>query len=195
MASTDAPGTVRSPQNATRVRGPLNLHRWIEDNRHLLQPPVGNKTIWLGEDFIIFVSAGPNTRNDYHVNPTGEFFYQIKGDIYVKIIEDGASRNCIIREGEIFYIPSWVPHSPQRPPGTLGLVVEYVRPEGQKDALRFYCDQCSHLVYEEHWTLANIDHDLKRIMHNFWDGPVERRTCTKCGAVVQHAQEARLPAS
>ncbi len=154
---------------------------------------MGNKTIWIGEDFIVFVSAGPNTRNDYHVNPTGEFFYQLKGDIYVKIIQDGKSQNCIVREGTFSISPPGSPTPPQRPPGTLGLVVEYARPEGQKDALRFYCENCDHLVYEEHWTLANIDNDLKRIMHNFWGGPEDRRTCRGCGRVVQPGKEARMP--
>lgn len=187
------PPTSTQGEPVGKVRGPLNLMKWIEENRHLMQPPVSNRTIWTGEDFIVFVSAGPNTRNDYHVNPTGEFFYQIKGDIYVKVIEDGKSRNCIIREGEMLYLPSWVPHSPQRPPETLGLVVEYVRPAGQNDALRWYCEKCNHLVYAEEWSLANIDNDLKRIMHNFWGGPEARRTCTKCGTVIQPAKEARMP--
>lgn len=182
-------------QAGTRVRGPLNLTKWIADNKHLMKPPVSNKTIWMDQDFIVFVSAGPNTRNDYHVNPTEEFFHQIQGDIYVKIIEDGKSRNVIIREGEVLLIPAWVPHSPQRPPNTIGLVVEYRRPEGQMDALRFYCEGCNELVYEENWSLANIDHDLRRIMENFWGGPAAVRTCKRCGKVVEQAREARLPTS
>lgn len=175
------------------IRGPLNLTKWIADNKHLMKPPVSNKTIWLGQDMIVFVSAGPNTRNDYHVNPTEEFFYQVKGDVYVKIIEGGQSRNVIIREGDVMLIPAWVPHSPQRPPDTIGLVVEYKRPEGEMDSLRFYCEHCHHLVYEEHWNLANIDNDLKRIMENFWGGPESVRTCEKCRKVIQPAKEARLP--
>ena len=63
------------------------------------------------------------------------------------------------------------------------------------DSLRFYCEGCNDLVYEEHWSLSNIDHDLKRIMHNFWGGPESGRTCKKCGKVVQPAKEARLPTS
>lgn len=171
---------------------PINLQGWISANRDALKPPVGCKTIWPGQDFIVFVSAGPNTRNDYHVNPTEEWFLQLKGDVYIKIIENGQSRNVILREGETFLIPAWVPHSPQRPPGTIGLVVEYKRP-GQKDALRFYCEGCSTLVYEEQWDLANVDEDLTRIMHAFWGGPEKTRTCKSCGKVVQPAKEARLP--
>jgi 3-hydroxyanthranilate 3,4-dioxygenase len=172
---------------------PINLWKWINDNKEAMRPPVGCKTIWPGQDFIVFVSQGPNTRNDYHVNPTEEWFLQLKGDAYVKIIENGKSRNVILREGESFLIPSWVPHSPQRPAGTIGLVVEYKRPPGQKDALRFYCEQCHTLVYEEHWELANIDLDLARIMHNFWGGPEARRTCPTCGKVIVKAGDAKLP--
>lgn len=181
------------------VRGPLNLKQWIEDNKHLMKPPVSNRTIWKDQDFIVFVSAGPNTRNDYHVNPTEEFFYQVKGDVYVKIMEEGGPRNVVIREGEILLIPSWVPHSPQRPEGTIGLVVEYLRPEGQMDSLRFYCQDdakgkgCGALVYEEHFTLTDIDNNLKRIMEHFWGGDESVRTCKDCGKVITRANEARLP--
>ncbi len=173
---------------------PLHLMGWIKDHLHEMKPPVSNKTIWKNQDFIVFVSAGPNTRNDYHVNPTEEFFYQLKGDIYIKLQENGKSRNVVVREGEVFLIPKWAPHSPQRPEGTLGLIVEYVRPEGQKDALRWYCLQCNHLVHDAPFTLTDIDNNLKEIMTRFWGDDVSLRTCQKCGFVFEKAGEAKLPA-
>src|SRR5438874_12656396 len=103
----------------------LNLRQWIEDNKADLTPPVSNKQLFTdSQDVILFVSGGPNTRNDFHVNPTEELFHQLKGDIALRIrpLDGSAPRDVIIREGDIFLLPRWVPHRPQRPPGTIGLI-------------------------------------------------------------------------
>ncbi|TVQ32126.1 MAG: 3-hydroxyanthranilate 3,4-dioxygenase [Phycisphaeraceae bacterium] len=171
---------------------PLNLKKWIEDNREHLTPPVSNKQLYTGaDDVILFVSGGPNTRNDYHVNPTEELFYQLEGDIAVRVrpLDGSAPRDVVIREGELFLLPQWVPHRPQRPAGTVGMIVEFPRPRGEKDGLRWYCPECDELVHEATWVLKKIDEDLKIIMEDFWGGPAERRTCKKCGTVIERAGE------
>jgi 3-hydroxyanthranilate 3,4-dioxygenase len=173
----------------------LNLKKWIRENEKFLVPPVSNKQLFTeARDVILFVSGGPNTRNDFHVNPTEELFYQLKGDIAVRLrpLDGSKPYDQIIREGEFFLLPRWVPHRPQRPPGTIGIVVEFPRGvdengQPQKDALRWYCPECDELVYEAQWVLRKIDEDLKVIMHDFWDGPVERRTCRRCGTVIERA--------
>lgn len=173
---------------------PLNLHKWIEDNKADLRPPVSNKQLYTdSEDVILFVSGGPNTRNDYHVNPTEELFYQLKGDIAVRIrpLDGSKPRDVVIREGELWLLPRDVPHRPQRPAGTVGLIVEFPRHGGQ-DGLRWYCDKCDELIYEAKWTLKKIDEDLAVIMEDFWGGPAARRTCKNCGHVMQRAGEFRL---
>lgn len=173
----------------------LHLNKWIQKNKNNLKPPVSNKQL-LNEsrDVIVFVSGGPNTRNDYHVNPTEELFYQLKGDIAVRLrpLDGSKPFDQIIKEGEIFLLPRWVPHRPQRPANTLGLIMEFPRgvdAEGnpQMDGLRWYCPECDHLVHEAKWVLKKIDEDLRIIMNDFWDGPVERRTCEKCNHVIQRA--------
>lgn len=172
----------------------LNLLRWIEENRDHLKPPVSNKQMFVGsKDAIVFVSGGPNTRNDYHVNPTEELFFQIKGDIAVRVrpLDGSPPYDQVIREGEMYLLPRWVPHRPQRPAGTVGLIIEFPRGD-EEDALRWYCDNCDELVYEAKWKLKKIDQDLKEIMEAFWGGPVARRTCPKCGTVIERGQ-APLP--
>lgn len=146
---------------------PINFKAWIEENRHLLKPPVGNKVVWKDGEFIVMVVGGPNSRTDYHYNETPEFFYQLEGDITLKIIDNGEPRDIDIKEGEIFVLPAKVPHSPRRGPNTVGLVVEYPRPEGVKDKLQWYSDKDGSLVYEEEFTLANIETDLPEIFDRY----------------------------
>lgn len=181
----------------------LNLMQWIEENKHDLKPPVSNKQLFTGaQDVIVFVSGGPNTRNDFHVNPTEELFYQIKGDIAVRVrpLDGSPPHDVVVREGELFLLPRWVPHRPQRPADTIGLIIEFPRGtdehgQPQKDGLRWYCAKCDTLVHEARWVLKKIDEDLKIIMEEFWGSPEDRRTCPRCGTVIQRATEFRLQES
>ena len=66
---------------------PLNFKKWIDEHRHLLKPPVGNKQVWDNGEYIVMVVGGPNNRKDYHYNETPEFFYQVEGDMVLKIID------------------------------------------------------------------------------------------------------------
>ncbi|MBY0311383.1 MAG: 3-hydroxyanthranilate 3,4-dioxygenase [Phycisphaerales bacterium] len=172
------------------VHPPLDLAKWIRTNAKHLKPPVSNKQLFVeSDDMVAFVSGGPNTRNDYHLNPTEELFYQLKGTIAVRIrpLDGSPPRDVVIKQGELFLLPRWVPHRPQRPANTLGLIIEFPRPKGQLDGLRWYCPKCDHLVHEARWRLKKIDEDLKIIMEAFWGGPAKRRTCTACGHVIERA--------
>jgi 3-hydroxyanthranilate 3,4-dioxygenase len=146
---------------------PLNFLKWIDEHRHLLKPPVGNKVVWKDADVIVMVVGGPNSREDYHYNETPEFFYQIEGDIVLKVIEDGVHKDIHIREGEIFVLPPKIPHSPQRGANTIGLVIEYPRPEGVKDKLQWYSEDNGNLLYEEEFTLGNIETDMPAIFERY----------------------------
>ena len=175
---------------------PVNLHKWIEDNEHLLQPPVSNKQVWIDDrESIVMIVGGPNARNDYHVNCTEEFFYQVQGDITVRIMhpDTGRPHDVVIREGDVYLLPADVPHCPIRPAGTIGLVLEQPRPAGALDDLRWHCGSCHALVHEAPFTLQDIAVDLKRIMERFW-ADASLRTCPECGEVVEHPGEAQAPA-
>lgn len=180
---------------ARTMNPPFDLAGWVRRNRRLLKPPVANRQLCHeSKDAIVFVSGGPNTRNDFHVNPTEELFYQLKGDIALRVrpLDGSRPRDVIIREGEMFLLPRWIPHRPQRPANTVGLIIEFPRGvdsrgRPQKDALRWYCPRCDTLVHEARWVLKKIDEDLKVIMEGFWGGPAKRRTCRACGHVIQRA--------
>ncbi len=184
-----------------QVAPPFNVLKWVEDHRDEFKRPVMNRQLYKGaDDVIVFVSLGPNTRNDYHVNPTEELFYQLKGDIAVRIrpLDGAGPRDVVVREGEMWLCPRLVPHRPQRPEGTVGLIVEFPRRNAKgetlDDGLRWYCPECDALVHEASFRLEHIDRDLHRVMDDFWNGPESRRACRQCGAVIQRAGEFNLPA-
>ncbi|MFZ1731258.1 MAG: 3-hydroxyanthranilate 3,4-dioxygenase [Bacteroidota bacterium] len=161
----------------------INFHQWIEEHRHLLKPPIGNQQVFENAEFIIMVVGGPNARKDYHFNEGEEFFYQIEGDITLKLMDEGTARDITLREGEIFLLPARVPHSPQRPPNTVGLVVERKRLAGELDGFIWFCEQCGSKLYEEYFPLENIVTQFPPIVNRFY-GSDEHRSCKSCGAVM-----------
>jgi 3-hydroxyanthranilate 3,4-dioxygenase len=160
---------------------PFNLHAWIDDNRHLLKPPVGNHMLW-NQGLMIMVVGGPNQRSDFHVNPTEEMFYQIEGDINLRVKEEGKTHDIPIKQGEIFLLPAGVPHSPQRPANTVGLVIERKRPELAHDHVRWYCKQCGEVIHDAEFPLVDLGKQLKPVIEEF-KGNKELRTCRACGTV------------
>ncbi len=161
------------------LSAPFKLDAWIEENRHLLKPPVGNKCMVDG-DFIIMIVGGPNSRSDYHFDEGPEFFYQIEGDMVLKVQDDGQARDIPIRAGEMFYLPPRVPHSPQRMADSVGLVVERRRLAHEKDGLLWYCERCNHKLFEEFFTLNSIEQDFPPVFERFYQS-LDARTCGQCG--------------
>jgi len=163
---------------------PHNLKAWVEENRDLLKPPVGNKMVWSDSEFLVMVVGGPNRRKDYHVEEGEEFFYQIEGDITLRIMEDGQARDIAIREGEIFLLPARVPHSPQRPAETVGMVIERQRKPGELDHLRWYCEGCGDVLHDASFQLEDLGSQLKPIIENFY-ATESLRICKGCGTLMQ----------
>src|SRR5437879_12948453 len=107
----------------------FDFNGWIDRHAHLLKPPVGNKVVFeQAADLIVQVIGGPNARTDYHDDPYEEFFYQLRGNIVLKVIEDSKPRDLPIREGEGVQVPGHCTHSPQRPAGAVGLGRETAPP-------------------------------------------------------------------
>ena len=143
------------------MSAPFNFMKWIEDNRHLLKPPVGNKCM-VDEDFIVMVVGGPNKRKDYHYEEGPEFFYQIEGDITVRIIENGEPKNINLSAGDMYYLPPRIPHSPQRSEGSIGIVIERKRTDGEMDGLMWFCENCGNKLYEEFFQLITLSSSCPR---------------------------------
>ena len=159
---------------------PLNFRDWIDQHRHLLKPPVGNKVIWKDAEFICMAVGGPNQRTDYHYDEGPEFFYQIEGDMLLKVYVDGKLRDIPIREGEVLLLPPRVPHSPQRFANSVGLVIERRRQPGEQDGLMWFCEQCAAKLYEEFFELHDIETQFPPVFERF-HGDLEKRTCDHCG--------------
>jgi 3-hydroxyanthranilate 3,4-dioxygenase len=165
---------------------PFNLKKWIDDNRHLLKPPVGNQQIYRGnDDYIVMVVGGPNGRKDYHWEDGEELFLQLEGDVHVNIInDDGKPERIDIREGEMFLLPPRVPHSPQRPANTVGIVIERYRHAGEMDKLMWFCESCHQKLHEASFALEDITTQIKAAIQDFMSSE-SLRTCKHCGAVME----------
>lgn len=167
------------------IRRPFNLQEWIEENRDILKPPVGNKNLYKDAgDYIVMIVGGPNARKDYHYNETEELFYQLEGDILVKIQEEGKSVDVPIKAGEMFLLPAKVPHSPIRPEGSVGLVIEVKRKEPMTDGLLWFCDNCNNKLHETYFVLNDIEQDFLPRFKEFYTSK-ELRTCNECGTVME----------
>ena len=168
------------------IAPPFNLHKWIDENRNLLKPPVGNRNLYKESgDYIVMIVAGPNARKDYHYNETEELFYQIEGSIKVIIQEDGQRKEMELHAGDMYLHPAKVPHSPVRSEGSIGLVIERKRKGlGLKDGLLWHCDNCNHKLYEVHFELHDIEKDFLAHFKHFYASE-ELRTCDNCGTVME----------
>ena len=168
-----------------KIKAPFNLNKWVEDNKHLLKPPVGNKNLYIdSEDFIVMIVGGPNARKDYHYNETEELFYQIEGDIIVKTQQNGKMVEVKIRAGEMFLLPPKIPHSPIRPEGSIGLVIERKRQKNDKDGLMWFSDKENALLYEEYFHLTNIEKDFLPVFKRFYTNE-KLRTCPVSGEIME----------
>lgn len=168
------------------VTKPFNLAKWIEENRDLLKPPVGNKNIYpLSDDYIVMIVAGPNARKDYHYNETEELFYQLEGSITVTVQDEDERKEMQLKAGDMYLHPAKTPHSPSRSEGSIGLVVERKRAgQGYTDGLLWYCENCNHKLYEVYFELNDIEKDFLPHFEHFYNSQ-ELRTCNKCGTVME----------
>jgi len=174
-----------SINNTTKIRRPFNLQKWIDEHRDELKPPVGNRNLYKDAgDYIVMIVAGPNARKDYHYNETEELFYQLEGDINVRIQENGKAVDIPIKAGEMFLLPARVPHSPGRSEGSIGLVIELKRENGEKDGLMWFCDNCNTKLHDTYFKLNNIEKDFLPRFKEYY-GSEAMRTCQECGTVME----------
>ncbi|MBI2371471.1 MAG: 3-hydroxyanthranilate 3,4-dioxygenase [Deltaproteobacteria bacterium] len=163
---------------------PTHLMQWIEQNKQFFRPPVANREVFPESEFIFQIIRGPNARNDFHIDPGDEIFYQLKGDITVQYIDgDGKRQMALVREGEAMLCRAGTPHCPVRPADTWGLVIERKRRPDELDRLAWFCQRCQGKLHEVSFSCENIETQLKEAIQTF-NASEALRTCTHCGAVL-----------
>ena len=169
-----------------KIAAPFNLQKWINENRNLLKPPVGNKNLYKeAGDYIVMIVGGPNARKDYHYNETEELFYQLEGDILVKTQQEGKCVDVPIKAGEMFLLPAKTPHSPIRSEGSVGLVIEVIRKDKKmEDGLLWFCENCNNKLHETYFELEDIEQDFLPRFKTFYSSK-KLRTCEKCNTVME----------
>lgn len=165
------------------MQPPFSQRDWIEKNLPHARGAISNKEIFRGSDFIYQIIRGPNARNDFHLDPFDEIFYQLQGEIAVHVIEEGRERRIAVKEGEVFLLPKGVYHSPRRPAGTIGLVVERPRGPHELDALAWFCPKCTSKLHEVRFWCDDIEQVLGRVVKEF-NADLALRTCRQCGTVL-----------
>jgi len=165
---------------------PFSFEKWINENAENLKPPVANKLLHDESGMIVMVVGGPNTRVDFHDDPVEEWFYQVRGDMMLKIADSGKIYDVPIRQGEVFLLPPHVRHAPQRPQeGSVGLVVEAPRMMGMKDGFEWFCFQCEARVHRVEVALTDpsgIVTELPKVFDAFHND-TSARTCANCGTI------------
>ena len=174
------------------VQGPLDLAQWIAANASSFRPPVANKVVFPGSEFIFMVVRGPNARNDFHINPGDEIFYQLEGTIAVDVRhDDGRIERRLVGAGDVMLVPGGTAHSPLRPPDTWGVVIERTRREGEIDQIVWFCPKCGNELRRAPFALSDIETELTTIIDAF-NADVDARRCRRCGNVLPVATEFSL---
>lgn len=169
---------------------PFNLMSWIEEHRDGFRKPVGNKVIWADTEFIAFVS-GANSRNDFHVNPGDEIFFQLVGEIRVDLQIEGKRVINRVAPGDVLLVPAGVPHAPRRPEGSWGLIVERQRQPGELDGFAWHCESCNEKLHSVEFQLADIEQQFADMLREV-DADEAKRTCPACGEVLEVHQDFTL---
>ncbi len=160
----------------------INIEKWIAANRDKLKPPVANKVLLENDQVLVMIVAGPNARYDYHYNETSEYFYQLEGELHLKIQENGKAKTMVLGAGDMYLLNPKVPHCPIRKPNSLGIVVEFKREDMHQDGLLWFCQECNTKLYESYFKLENIEKDFLARFNEFYNSE-EHRRCPQCNAL------------
>lgn len=188
LTALRVPRTFTTSMSRPTLANPLNLPKWLSENSHLLKPPINNYCVY-NDNVTVMIVGGPNARTDYHINETCEWFYQYKGSMLLKTIDNEQFRDIWINEGDMFLLPPNTPHNPVRFADTVGVVIEQPRPEKSLDRLRWYCQNCGSQVHEASFHCTDLGTQIKAAVNAFKDDQ-ERRKCAKCGEICDVAPKA-----
>jgi 3-hydroxyanthranilate 3,4-dioxygenase len=141
--------------------------------------------LWQHPESLVFMARGREYRSEFHINPSDEVMYPVKGDLKLHYrTEDGNEEVADVPEGSVIYTPAGTPHSPRFAPDAYLLVVERRRRHGEVDRFQWYCPKCDALLYEVQRVVSDYRSDpVSKAYRQFFDNE-EARTCKKCGNVM-----------
>lgn len=148
---------------------PTHLEGWIRANKEAFAPPICNKLLHRGRRLSIMLVGGPNQRKDFHSEEGSEFFYQLQGNAEIVTLQAGKQVSVPLGPGELFLLPSRVPHSPQRGAGSMGLVIERNRLPGELDSLTWYADSNGTVEFQRYFECRDLGKDLVPIVSEYRD--------------------------
>jgi 3-hydroxyanthranilate 3,4-dioxygenase len=141
--------------------------------------------LWQEEESLAFVAKGRDYRSEFHINPSAELMYQIKGtmNLHCRTLE-GKEAVAVLNEGSVIYTPPGMPHSPRFPSDAFALIVERKRRPGEVDRFQWFCPQCDNLLHEEQFVVHDYRADpVSKAYGNFYYN-AQARTCKRCGHVM-----------
>jgi 3-hydroxyanthranilate 3,4-dioxygenase len=146
--------------------------------------------MWQFQESLAFVARGREYRSEFHVNPSDELMYMIKGEMNLHYrTPEGKEEIAVLKEGCTIYTAAGIPHSPRFPPDAFLLVVERMRRPGEVDAFQWFCSACDHLLHEGRFTVSDYRTDPVSGAYRAFFESLEHRTCKHCGTVMPQPAE------
>jgi 3-hydroxyanthranilate 3,4-dioxygenase len=141
--------------------------------------------LWQESESLAFVARGREYRSEFHINPSDEVMYMIKGEMRLHYrTSEGKEEVAVIPEGSVIYTPAGTPHSPRFPPDGFALILERKRREGEIDRFHWFCPKCDALLHEETFIVQDYRADpVSKAYRRFFDNE-GFRTCKKCGEIM-----------
>jgi 3-hydroxyanthranilate 3,4-dioxygenase len=164
---------------------PMPIVDLLERGRELAARGERVSVLWQEPESLAFVARGREYRSEFHINPSDEVMYPVKGELRLHYRnEDGKEEVAVVPEGSVIYTPAGTPHSPRFAPDSFLLVMERKRRDGEVDRFQWYCPSCDALLHEERCVVGDYRADpVSKAYQNFFDSEAAR-TCKRCGSVM-----------
>ena len=164
---------------------PMPIEQLEAVSRHIVESGKVVSVLWQEPESLAFVARGRSYRSEFHINPSDEVMYMIKGEMNLHYLKpDGSEDIAVLKEGAIIHTPGGVPHSPRFPPDAFLLVIERQRKPGEIDRFQWYCPECRAFLHEEEFVVDDYAKDpVSKAYASFFDSE-QFRTCKSCGHVM-----------
>jgi 3-hydroxyanthranilate 3,4-dioxygenase len=164
---------------------PMPIAQLLDVSRKLAESGKRVSVLWQEPESLAFVARGREYRSEFHINPSDEVMYAIKGEMRLHYrTPEGKEEVAVLDEHATIHTPAGVPHSPRFAPDSFLLVIERKRRAGEIDRFQWFCPKCDHFLHEETFVVSDYKADpVSKAYKRFFDSE-EFRTCKSCGTVM-----------